>query len=153
MRCYTNGRNMTQSARSAKILVFLTLFFEICYYFRHRFVSQHSSNPCTIIQLGQNPLILGEIHPFLGKIAGFFLGALRIAGKIQLNSWNKKHCRALKLHLHVTARRSVVKLSFAVAGARGRVSRSPGGNEWILGCSKMCGCPTVLTRFQIQIWS
>ena len=50
---YTNDRNITQSARSAKILAFSTLFFEICYYFRHRFVSQHSSNPCTIIQLGQ----------------------------------------------------------------------------------------------------
>ena len=49
----TNDRNNTQSARSAKIFAFSTLFFEICYYFRHRFVLQHSSNACTIIQLGQ----------------------------------------------------------------------------------------------------
>ena len=88
----TNDRNNTQSARSAKILAFSTLFFEICYYFRHRFVLQHSSNACTIIQLGQKtPPILGKVHIFLGKIPGFFLGAPRIPGKIQVNTWKNKH--------------------------------------------------------------
>ena len=57
----TNDRNNTQSARSAiYFFSFSTLFFEICYYFRHRFVLQHSSNACTIIQLGQKPPDSGE---------------------------------------------------------------------------------------------
>ena len=83
----TNVRNITQRARSAIFFAFSTLFFEICYYFRHRFVLQRSSNACTIIQLGQKPPpILGKIHIFLGKIPGFFLVAPRIPGKIQVNT-------------------------------------------------------------------
>ena len=90
-----NDRNIIHSARSAIIFAFSILFFEICYYFRYRFVLQHSSNACTIIQLAQ---ILGEIHIFLETIPGFFLDAPRIPGKIQVNTWNKKHWRDPRFH-------------------------------------------------------
>ena len=84
--------HINESARSAKIVGFSTLLFEICCYFQHSFGSQNSSNACTLIQLGEKTHpILGEIHLFLGKIYGFFLGAPRIYGKIHINIWNKKH--------------------------------------------------------------